>query len=126
MIKQFSISEDHKTKLIRLKIKTGIKQYNILCRWAFCLSLAEDTRPKQATNEPDSNLSITWETFAGSYSDIYDALLTQRCQQEGYSIADDTQRLKCFKSHLNRGIEYLSAKKGIDDISDLLKLVSSV
>jgi hypothetical protein len=26
-------------QLIRLKTRTGITQWNILCRWAFCLSL---------------------------------------------------------------------------------------
>ena len=34
-----------KEQLIRLKTRTGIPQWNILCRWAFCLSLAEPTPP---------------------------------------------------------------------------------
>ena len=40
-LKQIRLSSQAKEQLIRLKTRTGIQQWNILCRWAFCLSLAE-------------------------------------------------------------------------------------
>ncbi len=37
------ISQAAKDQLIKLKRVTKIDQWNILCRWAFCRSLAEPT-----------------------------------------------------------------------------------
>ena len=36
-IKQVRLSNQAKEQLIRLKTRTGIQQWNILCRWALCL-----------------------------------------------------------------------------------------
>ena len=44
-LRQIRLSSQAKEQLIRLKTRTGIGQWNILCRWAFCLSLAEPTPP---------------------------------------------------------------------------------
>ena len=44
-LKQFLISSQAKDQLIRLKMRTGISQWNILCRWAFCLSLQQPNPP---------------------------------------------------------------------------------
>ena len=40
-IKQIRLSNQAKEQLIRLKTRMGITQWNILCRWAFCLSLQQ-------------------------------------------------------------------------------------
>jgi DNA sulfur modification protein DndE len=34
-LKQFRLSAQAKEQLIRLKTRTGITQWNVLCRWAF-------------------------------------------------------------------------------------------
>ena len=39
IIKQIKLSNAAKDKLSRLKGKTGIQNWNVLCRWAFCFSL---------------------------------------------------------------------------------------
>ena len=44
-IKQVRLSAQAKEQLIRLKTRTGIQHWNILCRWAFCLSLKQPTPP---------------------------------------------------------------------------------
>src|SRR4051812_42843201 len=44
-IKQIRLSSQAKDQLTRLKAKTGIGQWNILCRWAFCLSLRQPAPP---------------------------------------------------------------------------------
>jgi len=41
MIETIRISEKGKQQLIQLKRKTGIDNWHTLCRWAFCISLAE-------------------------------------------------------------------------------------
>ena len=45
IVKQVKISNQSKERLSRLKGKTGIKNWNILCRWALCYSLSEHTVP---------------------------------------------------------------------------------
>lgn len=45
IIKQVRLSQQAKDQLSRLKGKTGIKNWNILCRWALCYSLSEKTLP---------------------------------------------------------------------------------
>lgn len=73
IIKQIRLSNQSKDKLARLKGKTGIKNWNVLCRWAFCYSLSENTVPTDVEIVLDSNLEMSWYTFAGEFSDLYDA-----------------------------------------------------
>ena len=44
-IKQIKLSAQAREQLIRLKTRTGLSQWNILCRWAFCLSLKQPSPP---------------------------------------------------------------------------------
>ena len=44
-IKQVRTSKTAKEQLIKLKRITKIENWNILCRWALCRSLAEPTIP---------------------------------------------------------------------------------
>lgn len=45
VVKQIKLSSQAKDRLGRLKGKTGIKNWNVLCRWAFCYSLGEYSMP---------------------------------------------------------------------------------
>lgn len=124
-IKQIRLSETSKERLSRLKGKTGIKNWNILCRWALCYSLSEQTLPTDVPVNTDSNVEMSWFTFGGEYSDIYSALLVAWCQRMKLSADDETLE-KYFKLHLERGIAYLSGTNLIKSIDDLLKLAIEV
>ena len=50
-IKQVKVSTQAKEQLIRLKTRTGIAHWNVLCRWAFCLSLRQP-RPRRRSTSP--------------------------------------------------------------------------
>ena len=54
MIETVRISEKGKTQLITLKRRTGIQNWNVLCRWAFCISLKEQKEKIEValTNKP--------------------------------------------------------------------------
>ena len=43
-VEHVRISQDARDKLIKLKRVTGIKNWNVLCRWGLCASLAETSR----------------------------------------------------------------------------------
>jgi DNA sulfur modification protein DndE len=120
-IKQFRLSAQAREQLIRLKTRTGITQWNILCRWAFCLSLRQSTPPTSIDIPSDSNVEMTWQVFGGEAQELYLALLKERCQQEGLGTSDDVL-LRQFRLHLHRGISHLATPQAIRSIADLVRL----
>ena len=125
IIKQIKLSNQSKDKPSRLKGKTGIKNWNILCRWALCYSLKEDSIPPDILIIQDSNLEMSWFTFGGEDSDLYEALIIAWCKSKGLPLDNDTVS-KYFKLHLERGISYLSGTNFIKNLDDLLKLALEV
>jgi DNA sulfur modification protein DndE len=119
-IEYIHLSQQGKDQLVKLKRSTKIQNWNVLCRWAFCVSLAEPSVPPQAKIPSDSSVEITWKVFGGPYADIYLALLKQRCQRDGLGTSDEVLAMQ-FRLHLHRGIGYLAADRRIKSISDLLK-----
>ena len=118
-IDSFRLSEKAKTQLTKLKAKTGITQWNILCRWAFCLSLKEETIPPNEDIATNSNIEMTWKTFGGERQDLYYALLKQRLIIDGIDLSEKNV-VTYFKLHLHRGISYLSLK--VNSIESLVEL----
>jgi DNA sulfur modification protein DndE len=123
-IETVKLSEQAKDQLIKLKRSTGIKNWNALCRWAFCTSLAEPTIPAPAKIPTDSSVEMTWKVFGGPEHEIYLALLKQRCNVDGLGTSN-TVLANQFKLHLHRGIGYLAADKSIKNINGLLEKMSS-
>ena len=116
------LSSGARDKLSTLKRRTGLQQWNILCRWAFCLSLAEKSMPSRAEIPADSNVEMTWRTFAGAEgSEILAAALKARCLRDGLPT-DDATLAREFRLHLNRGIGYLSTAGKIKSLPNLLAL----
>ena len=121
IVKQIRVSQQAKDQLARLKAKTGIKNWNILCRWALAYSLAEKTIPTDITIANDSNLEMSWLTFGGDYYEIYDALMKAWCLRVGLPVDEDTLS-KYFRLNLERGIAHLCGTSFIKSIDDLLEL----
>ncbi len=120
-IRQIRPSSQAKDQLIRLKTKTGITQWNILCRWAFCLSLREPTPPTPVEVPADSNVEMSWHVFGGEYHELYLALLKERCVRDRIPTDDRTLNRQ-FRLHLHRGISYLATPGTLRSISDLIEL----
>ncbi len=102
------LSEKQKQQLIILKRKTGIENWNVLCRWALCISLADPTVPPKEDIPSDSNVEMTWKTFAGEYSEIYKILLITAYQKLPTGSEQKYSFLDFIKIHLSRGISCLS------------------
>src|SRR5580692_7354253 len=120
-IKQIRLSAQGREQLIRLKTKTGIAQWNILCRWAFCLSLKQASSPTPIEVPADSNVEMTWQVFGGDAQELYLAMLKERCHQDKLGTSDDVL-LRQFRLHLHRGLGYLSTPQAIRSIGDLIRL----
>lgn len=121
IIKQIKLTNVSKDRLGRLKGKTGIKNWNVLCRWALCYSLSENTMPTDIQIVADSNVEMSWYTFGGEYSDIYDAIMIAWCKNMGLPTDEETLA-KYFKLHIERDIAHLSGTNFIKNLDDLLDL----
>lgn len=121
IVRTVRLSQQAKDHLSRLKGKTGIKNWNILCRWAFCYSLSEKTIPTDVSIIADSNLEMSWYTFAGEYNEIYDALMKAWCISMDLPT-DNATLVKYFYLNLERGISHLCGTGFIKNIDDLLNL----
>ena len=121
MIETVRVSQRARDQLITLKRRTGIAQWNVLCRWALCRSLAEATPPARTDIPLDSNVEMDWKTFAGPHGDIYWALVRQRCGEDGLPATDGVLAEQ-FKLHLHRGIGYLSGDKTLVGVEQLVEL----
>jgi DNA sulfur modification protein DndE len=116
---QIRLSETAKDQLSQLKRRTGIKNWNVLCRWAFCRSLAEPTPPSPVPIPADSSVEMTWKVFGGANADVYWALLRQRAHADGQALDEDSLQ-KLFRLHLHRGISYLVGEKTLVSIEALV------
>lgn len=121
IMRQIRLSNRAKERLSRLKGKTGIKNWNVLCRWAYCYSLKENTIPTPENIDADSNVEMSWYTFAGEYSDLYEALIIAWCKKMDMPTDNETMA-KYVKMHIERGISYLSGTNFIRELDDLLRL----
>ncbi|WP_207462152.1 DNA sulfur modification protein DndE [Azospirillum sp. SYSU D00513] len=113
-IEHIRLSKQAREQLIRLKRYTGIEHWNVLCRWAFCKSLAESSVPPPAKIPADSNVELSWRVFGGRHHEIYLALLRERCLRDGLGVEDEVLAMQ-FRLHLHRGIAYLASDRRIRD-----------
>jgi DNA sulfur modification protein DndE len=120
-VERIRLSQSAKEQLIKLKRYTKIEQWNVLCRWGFCRSLAEPSIPSPVPIPADSNVELSWQVFAGELSDILIIVLKQRCYNDGLGTDKKTLAHQ-FRLHLHRGIAYLAGDLNIKKIEDLIQL----
>lgn len=114
--------------LITMKRRTGIYQWNILCRWALCMSLADPTPPSgvAVSNEStgETGVEMEWKTFAGEAGDLYTAVVRQRCVNDGLGTDSKVVREQ-LRLHLHRGIGMLAGIQSVRSIEDLMASVET-
>lgn len=92
------LGQSTKDQLLRLKRATGIKQWNVLCRFAICYSLA-DPRALPTHEDAASNVEISWKVLTGAHAHTYEGLL------ETDAIRRDVNDLgHLLHAHLRRGV----------------------
>jgi DNA sulfur modification protein DndE len=121
MIESVRVSEKAKVQLITLKRRTGIQNWNVLCRWALCASLKEKSEPPVEQLGSDSSIEMTWKTFAGAQESVFLALIVQRAERVGLEVSR-AELNRYFKLHLHRGISYLAGNPKIQSVGDLIRL----
>lgn len=118
-LETITLSQRGKEQLTRSKRDTGIKNWNVLSRWALCLSLAEESVPAPSKIPADSSVEMSWRVFGGADADVYLALVTQRCHNDGLGTDAETVAEQ-FRLHLHRGIGYLFGDPQLKSLPGLL------
>jgi len=119
-LEAFRVSNRARDHLIKLKRLTYIPNWNAICRWAFCVSLAEPTPPRRERIPADSSVEMTWRTFGGDCDSLYWALLKERCRRDGLELTEETL-VEQFRLHLHRGIGYLAGDADVRSIAGLVR-----
>ena len=112
-------SSNVKSSLTRIKTITGISNWNIICRWAFCLSLKQTSLPREMEEKLDG-VEIDYDTLVGKNKSIYTQLLINNLVT--HNVALDKKNLtKYLYAHVNRGVNIIYTNK-LKDISGLFNL----
>ena len=122
-IETVRLGADTKIHLSTLKKRTGIENWNTLCRWAFCLSLSDETPVRDRDEKGVGAVEMTWKTFAGEDEDIYRALLVERCQSEHGSL-DREILASTLRQHIARGAARLVSNRGLKSVGQLLEMAT--
>lgn len=125
IIENVHLSQKSKDQLIKLKRITGIQNWNILCRWAFCVSLADKTVPPFINIPNESAVEMTWKVFGGQHHEIYTSLLKERCKQDKLSL-DKATLVQQLRLHLHRGIGQLSENIYSNKIEGIFSLPQEI
>lgn len=120
MIRTLRLSTRAKEQLVRLKRLTGLRNWNVLCRWALCTSLADSSLVGQQKVVTDSNVELSWAVLTGEFGEAYEQLLYERCEVDG--LKPNPEELHdLLVRHVHRGIGMLSAEVRDKGVVELLR-----
>ena len=120
MIDRIVLSQRAREQLVQLKRKTGIKHWNVLCRWALATSLSDDSKVSTKSHPADSNVEMTWNTVAGDQGEVFISLLTARRERDGFDESSAAMGRR-LRAHIHRGIGVLSARRDVTDVRALFR-----
>ncbi len=121
IVETIRLSQKGRDQLVSLKAATGIKNWNILSRWALCISLADPTPPSPRTLPADSSVEMSWKVFGGEVTDVYAALIRERCVLDGLGVEPKVVAEQ-FRLHLHRGIGALAGGGKLRSLADLIQM----
>ena len=121
-IDNLKTSTNLKNSLTRIKTNTGIANWNVICRWALCLSLKQTSLPREVDEKLDG-VEIDYDILVGKNKTIYTQLLINNLISHKVEI-DKKNLTKYLYAHVNRGVNIIYTNK-LKDISGLFKLTNN-
>ena len=120
MIERVKLTAAAKQQLITLKRRTGIDQYNTICRHALVVSLSNPAPAPVENLQFINGIEIDWDVFSGGYGETYlNMLIVRTLADAGQSTP--LQIRQTLSSHVHRGLSYLASRKDTE-----ISLVSSL
>jgi DNA sulfur modification protein DndE len=121
-IDSIKTSSNVKIALTRIKSITRIPTWNVICRWAFCLSLKQTSLPREVDEKLDG-VEIDYDILVGKNKTIYTQLLINNLIKHKVEL-NKRNLIKYLNAHINRGVNIIYNYK-LKDISGLVNLIKS-
>jgi DNA sulfur modification protein DndE len=118
------LDAETRNHFLTLKRRTGIENWNVLARWAFCTSIQDDAPLRQRQEKGLGAIEMTWRTFGGEAEGVYMALLRARCEVGGDALTRDSLS-ESLRGHIARGAARLVGKRQMKTISEFIATVQS-
>jgi DNA sulfur modification protein DndE len=114
---KLTISE--RSLLSKLKSRTGIDNWNIFARWAFCYSIGKASEINLNEEDGEYGVEMSWVVFSGKNYKIYQDLLSQECGR--FELEPTKTNLnKVLRAHLRNGVKQIFTQtKSLDDLFEL-------
>ena len=119
MIDKVRLSYKEKNSITRLKGLTGLDNWNIFARWAFCYSLSLDDEVIFVEDDK-LDVEMTWMVFAGKNFKIYQDLLVQQCDRLNMEPTK-TNLSKVLRFHLRNGVNKIFGQ--VDSLESFKSLI---
>jgi len=110
------LSLKEKNSIKRLKGLTGLENWNVFARWAFCYSLSLNEEII-FTEDDKLDVEMTWMVFAGKNFKMYQDLLIQECERLNLELTKPNLT-KVLRFHLRNGVNKIYSQ--INDIEDFM------
>jgi DNA sulfur modification protein DndE len=112
------LDQTAREQLIQLKRRTGIKTWNVLCRWALASSLQDSNVPASGRPSGGTAVEMDWHTFTGPHSMLVISAVIAWLGRAGMEH-DERSVDRAITSHVHRGIAHLAGSKNISSVEDL-------
>lgn len=120
MLDKVRLSLKEKNSIKRLKGLTGLENWNVFARWAFCYSLSLNEEII-FTEDDKLDVEMTWMVFAGKNFKMYQDLLIQECERLNLELTKPNLS-KVLRFHLRNGVNKMYGQiKDLNDFDNLLK-----
>jgi len=123
-IETIRLSEIEKDMLSKIKRKTSIESWNVICRWALAAGLTSNPKYLSKSQEKLGAIEIRWETFAGRWSDMIIATIyaahRNYCRNHSMLPVADF-----FQMTLARGIKIISKQASVYEFRAFAILIKS-
>ena len=114
---RLTISE--RSLLSKLESRTGIDNWNIFARWAFCYSIGKASEINLNEEDGEYGVEMSWVVFSGKNYKIYQDLLSQECGRLKLEPTK-TNLNKVLRAHLRNGVKQIFTQtKSLDDLLEL-------
>lgn len=105
LIETIKLSTSERLSLQAVMTRTGVKNYNVMARWAFVCSLKAKNQYEEI-HKDDLGIEISWQVFAGEHDKQYQDLIVYDLLERDMAVtAENAANL--MKFHLAKGIRIL-------------------
>ena len=119
IVETVRISEKGRDILIKIKRRTGIHNWNILCRIAYIKAISTKKINAKIDNKSEKLIEMDWKTFVGKHDELISSLTYYKANQIGIDINNKKKLTEFFRNHLEFGIYNLNNMKTVKDLLNL-------